>query len=119
MSTSPPPPPSPPSGPPIGTRYSRLNDVHPEPPVPASTWTTTRSMNIVGSAHACEKQLVRSEPVGWKMISQAVERALDFFPRRTRVECAVQMRVKLTLLRRGGACSHDAQLASLEVETRP
>src|SRR4051812_6167021 len=46
MMMSPPLPPSPPSGPPMGTRCSRLNDVHPDPPVPASTRTVTRSTNI-------------------------------------------------------------------------
>src|SRR5215216_1759567 len=46
--TSPPRPPSPPSGPPMGTNFSRRNELAPDPPVPASTFTTTRSMNISG-----------------------------------------------------------------------
>src|SRR6266540_2674111 len=98
MRTSPPRPPSPPSGPPIGTRYSRRNDVHPDPPVPASTRTTARSMNIAGSANALEKQLVRRELTGGKQVGKTVERAFHFFPRGAGVESAVQMGMKLALL---------------------
>src|SRR2546427_469794 len=42
----PPRPPSPPSGPPLGTYLKRANDDAPEPPVPATTRTTARSMKL-------------------------------------------------------------------------
>src|SRR4051794_30468259 len=44
--TSPPRPPSPPSGPPRGTWASRLNEMTPLPPAPASTWIFARSWSI-------------------------------------------------------------------------
>src|ERR1051325_326532 len=44
--TEPPWPPSPPSGPPWGTNFSLRKEEAPEPPVPATTWTTARSINI-------------------------------------------------------------------------
>src|ERR1044071_9426375 len=42
----PPRPPSPPSGPPLGTYLNRAKDEAPDPPVPATTCTTARSMKL-------------------------------------------------------------------------
>src|SRR3954470_4577246 len=43
--TSPPSPPLPPSGPPSGLNFSRWTEATPCPPLPAATWTVTRSTN--------------------------------------------------------------------------
>src|SRR5262245_27439450 len=51
----PPLPPSPPSGPPLGTNISRRNDSAPEPPVPAVTRITARSMNATDHSVSKEK----------------------------------------------------------------
>src|SRR5215510_10547737 len=50
----PPRPPSPPSGPPFGTNFSRRKELAPEPPVPATTCTTARSMNTSSSVPPAE-----------------------------------------------------------------
>ena len=80
--TSPPRPPSPPSGPPMGTNFSRRNELAPDPPVPASTRTTTRSMNTV-SRTSCvvtcpstraNSWRYRPRVVGPKQIRDRVER---------------------------------------------
>ena len=43
----PPRPPFPPSGPPLGTNFSRLNDILPAPPLPDLQVTFVKSINIV------------------------------------------------------------------------
>src|SRR5688572_25916687 len=123
---SPPRPPSPPSGPPIGTLCSRRNDVHPDPPVPASTLTTTRSTNISVSLvrrvppckHVGKEPTISNDVVIVDEIADAVEHRRHRVGRRARIERAVQMRVKLALLTARGTGRHDAELARFEVERR-
>src|SRR5918998_3477682 len=120
MRTLPPRPPSPPSGPPIGTNFSRRNETIPEPPSPALTFTTARSMNIAslasdsGPQHLCGVEGVRRD--------DALERGQRLghpFGRRTDVHGAVQVRVELPLLAARSARGDHAQLAPREIEPGP
>src|SRR5688572_9805943 len=112
---SPPRPPSPPSGPPIGTNFSRRNDVAPEPPVPAFTFTTTRSMNIGCSLHACPQHAMACRVVRRHEHADGAECFRDRCLRRTGVQRAMQVGVQLSLLARRGAGGDDAEFAAREV----
>src|SRR5215218_11262923 len=97
---SPPRPPSPPSGPPMGTNFSRRNELAPDPPVPASTRTTTRSMNTINEPHArslaqhSREQLVIAAPViGTEQVRDGVDGAHYFFGRRARMQRSVEVRM--------------------------
>src|SRR5687768_8203558 len=103
---SPPLPPSPPSGPPIGTLCSRLNEVQPDPPVPASTFTITRSTNIrnlplhgrvSARKNMGQKSAVSREIFSVDQVADCIERPAHFLRRGAAVERAVQMGVKLPL----------------------
>src|SRR5687767_9481309 len=120
--TSPPRPPSPPSGPPIGTNFSRRNELAPEPPVPASTRTMTRSMNMLtrrspsSPDYSCEQLVIALRIVGTEEVGDGIDARANFGGRRSGVQRTVQMRVQLPVLSRQGACAHDAQLPSLQIE---
>src|SRR5215204_2694768 len=125
MMMSPPRPPSPPSGPPMGTNFSRRNEVAPEPPVPASTRTTTRSMNTVSELrarswgrHSREQLVIAPSVVGSQQIGDGVDGVLHLRTGRAGVKGAVEVRVELTVLSRKRARSDDAQLAAAQIERR-
>src|SRR5215218_3007525 len=114
---SPPRPPSPPSGPPMGTNFSRRNELAPDPPVPASTRTTTRSMNTISEPHARslsqdsrEQLMVPARVVGTEQVGDDVDGVQHFFRRGAGMTRPVQMRVQLTVLPRHRARAHDAEL---------
>src|SRR5581483_1331991 len=114
---SPPRPPSPPSGPPMGTNFSRRNETMPDPPSPAFTLTTTRSMNMPSLPPNSRPEQPRpARPLLPDEIRDRVKRLIDRRRFHADVECAVQMRVELPLLARRRARGHDAQLAPREVE---
>src|SRR5438093_7894230 len=123
MMTSPPRPPSPPSGPPMGTNFSRRNELAPDPPVPASTRTTTRSMNmyvrcmarLAGRSvcpHALPESLGTLHVVRRQHVAKLHQQRVELQRRRSGVERTVQVRVQLSVLPQGGAGGHDAQLPS-------
>src|SRR3954447_25243656 len=112
MTMSPPRPPSPPSGPPMGTNFSRRNEVMPEPPSPAFTRTTTRSMNMLSLPSNARPQQARRMRVVADEIVDRVDCLIDDCRRYADVQRAMQMRMELTLLIGGRARRDDAQLAS-------
>src|SRR3954469_18117400 len=105
---SPPRPPSPPSGPPMGTNFSRRNETMPDPPSPAFTLTTTRSMNMWSFAsYARPQQLDRADAFRSDQILQRGNRRADDVRMHAHVQRAVQMRVQLAVLIRRRACGDD------------
>src|SRR5688572_28962069 len=127
MMMSPPRPPSPPSGPPMGTRNSRRNEVHPDPPVPASILTITRSTNIDGlrrwwrmplGDHPCEQRLIAVELLRPDHHLERSESSDHFGHRRSAVQSPVQMRMKLSLLPGCRTRCDDAQLAGAQIKPR-
>src|SRR5262245_47415799 len=97
--TSPPRPPSPPSGPPSGTNFSRRNEMMPDPPSPALTRTTTRSMNTsLLTLNARPQQSHGSHALVAHDVEECVDQLIDHSRRHADVEGTVQMRVKLTIL---------------------
>src|SRR5690349_16659896 len=116
--TSPPRPPSPPSGPPSGTNFSRRNETMPEPPSPAFTFTTTRSMNISFPPDARPKHARRRHAFALEASAERVQHLIDHDWVDSNIDCSMEMRVKLPILRRGRTCGNDAELAPLKVESR-
>src|ERR1700759_2773521 len=95
---SPPRPPSPPSGPPMGTNFSRRNETMPEPPSPAFTFTTTRSMNILFPLHSCPEHADCLVAVVPDDVRKCVNCGGPRLRRGADVQRAVQMRMQLPLL---------------------
>src|SRR5690349_6773531 len=120
MTMSPPRPPSPPSGPPMGTNFSRRKEVMPEPPSPAFTRTTTRSMNIsLFPFDARPQQADLARALSAEDVGQRVERLIDDRCVDTDVHRAVEMREQLAVLPARGTRGNDAELSTLQVEGRP
>src|SRR3954451_14562224 len=117
MTMSPPRPPSPPSGPPIGTNFSRRNEVIPDPPSPAFTCTTTRSMNIpLFPLDPRPQQTPCLRPIGAEQVGKRVNGRRDDRWRDAHVQRATQMRVKLARLILGRTRCNDAELTPLQIE---
>src|SRR4051812_6104766 len=114
--TLPPRPPSPPSGPPIGTNFSRRKETMPDPPSPAFTWMRTRSMNVI-SYPVPEPLRTRHQRVRYDG-NQRMQHVGHDSVGDTDIARAVQMRLELPVLCRGGARGDDAELPARQVERR-
>src|SRR5690606_29259951 len=120
--TLPPRPPSPPSGPPMGTLDSRRNDTLPDPPLPALTRTTTRSMNTASSSVRNDPVQQPVEPLGHIRGQERrdhVQHVVQFAVSRSGIDGSVQVRMQLSLLHVRRANGHDAQLAPPKVQRGP
>src|SRR3954447_25279309 len=116
---SPPRPPSPPSGPPMGTNFSRRKETIPDPPSPAFTLTTTRSMNMGSFAsYARPQQLDRAGVLRPEEIGQRRDRRVDDVNGHADVQRTVQMGMQLSVLACRGARRDDAQLPASQVQSR-
>src|SRR5688572_9147969 len=116
MMMSPPRPPSPPSGPPIGTNFSRRNDEAPDPPVPAFTLTTTRSMNIGRSLDPGPQHPVPGRVVRRHEHADRTEGVGDRGLRGAGVQCTMQVGVQLPVLSRCRTGGNDAELPARQIE---
>src|SRR3954466_246304 len=117
MMTSPPRPPSPPSGPPIGTNFSRRKELMPEPPSPALTRTTTRSMNMTSlSFDPGPEQPRRCGAIGPDHRLQRLHGRRHDARCDADIQRAVEMRMQLPILLRSHAHGSDAQLTPSKVQ---
>ena len=102
----------------MGTNFSRRKETMPEPPSPALTRTTTRSMNT-GADLRCARLALHATPEHSRarhraVVDHAGERFDDFghdVRRHAHVQRSAKMRVQLSLLPRGRTCGDNAELA--------
>src|SRR5689334_12899632 len=96
----------------MGTNFSRRKELMPDPPSPAFTRTTTRSMNMTSlSLDARPKHARGNGAFGAHDGFQRVDGRRDDACGDANVQRAVQMRVQLPILPRRDANGQDAQLA--------
>src|SRR5574337_432122 len=119
----PPRPPSPPSGPPLGLYLNRANELAPDPPVPAITRTTARSMNIGHRApavpHAPPQLLDLLPLIEAQQWIDHRQHALDLGEGRPGVERPPEVGMQLPRRLQHRRLRHGAQLPAQQIEPGP